>query len=103
MKTLEERLAAIEEKLGIAETKPEYVWVATVKGFNVDCGLSIRKISVDALSEDADSVGDYKVLNRDVIPETFINEFFVDSCHHKLKARLHEMVDVAFEEAMGDE
>jgi hypothetical protein len=106
MKTLEERLTAIEEKLGIAEAKPEYVWVAVLKGAGFTCGVCIHRIRRDSLSQDVDSAGDYVVDGgdaREITDSLFINKVFVDPCPKTLKARLHNMVDAAFVEAMSYE
>jgi hypothetical protein len=106
VKTLEERLAAIEEKLGIAEAQPRYVWVAVLKGAGSTCGVCIHRIRRDSLSQDVDSAGDYVVDDgdaREIISSCYINKIFVDPCLEPIKARLHALVDAAFEEAMSDE
>lgn len=104
MKTLEERLALIEEKLGLGQPE-RTVWLAVCRWSGSTAGVRIYSASRDCLSEKPDSQGDYEVLSESLrdCTGTYVNKKFVANCSDELRARLLDMFNNAFSEVIEHE
>lgn len=92
MKTIEERLAEIEKKLGIEqeqeqEQEQEWVWVANLNSMILGSRSGIYKVPLSAISEDVDETGDH-CIDWGGYPRTWVNQRFVNKDLGELKAEL---------------